>query len=478
MNKLLDYDKIMQELSKIDYGEYVEYVHNDNYKHGKFTRYLCNVVQEFIETPTERAYEILILSTPPQHSKSMTITETLPSWYLGNNPKHRVIEASYNDDFAKKFIRKNREKIEQYGKDIFDIEMGTPNTSNEFVLSNTIGGMQSRGIKSGITGNPAELVIIDDPVKNAQEAYSETSRDSTYQEWESSIKSRLAAGAKIILIMTRWHKDDLAGRIIANETNVKVLNFPVECIVDEDELGRKRGDPLFPELGKDKTWLEDFKKSYQTKEGSKSWNSLFMGKPTSEQGEIIKREWFRYYTTLPKMYFTAITVDATFKDTPDADRVSIQVWGKVNNRYYLLHRNTKIMGFVTTLKAITDVIKLYPNYNAIYVEDKANGSAIIDVLGRKFNGVVPIQPEGGKIARVHAVQPMFEAGNIYIHKDQDREFEDELVEFPYGEYDDDVDACSQLLNKTKNYVAEAPTVPDIDDVDIYDQINDLISYGT
>ena len=468
----------MSELSKRSYMEYVEYAHNDMYIHGSITRYLCEEVQSFIETKTKNAYDILILSMPPQHGKSMTITETLPSWYLGKNPHHRVIEVSYNDDFAKKFIRKNREKIESVGSKVFNINIGTPNTANEFILDNKIGSMQSRGIGSGITGNPAELVIIDDPIKNSKEAYSETTRNSIFDEWQSSIKSRLAPGAKIIVIMTRWHKDDLVGRIIATERNVKVINFPVECISDNDILGRKRGDPLFPEIGKDKEWLEDFRIAYQTKEGSKAWNSLFMGTPTSEEGTVFKRDWFNYYNSTPQVYFTGISVDASFKDNPDSDRVSIQVWGKVVNRYYLLHRVTKIMGFVDTLKAITDVIKMFPHYNAIYIEDKANGSAIIDVLGRKFNAVVAIQPEGGKIARSHAIQAIFESGNVYIRKDTHSEFENELCDFPYGEYDDDVDACSQFLTKTKDFIAEPSATLDPDELDMYDQINDIIGFGT
>ena len=475
---LINYDDVMIELSKRDYAEYVEYVHNDMYKHGKITRYLCKTVQEFIEKKTDKAYEILILSMPPQHSKSMTITETLPSWYLGMNPKHRVIEVSYNDDFAKKFIRKNREKIQNYGNKIFGIEIGYPNTSNEFILSNTIGSMQSRGIGSGITGNPAELVIIDDPVKNAKEAYSETVRESIFEEWQSSIKSRLAPKAKIIVIMTRWHKDDLAGKILQTERNVTLLNFPVECTEELDVIGRKRGDPLFPEIGKDKEWLEDYKIAYQTAEGSKSWNSLFMGSPTSEEGNIFKREWFRYYTGTPEVYFTAISVDATFKDNPDNDRVSIQVWGKAKSKYYLLYRVSKIMGFVDTLRSITEVISMYSDYNAIYIEEKANGAAIIDVLSRKYVGVVPINPEGGKVARANAIQAIFESGNVYIHKDKHIDFENELCNFPYDDHDDDVDACSQLLTKTKNFVAEPPPKHDPDELDMYDQINELIGFGT
>ena len=143
---MIEHQQIMEELSRRDYGEYVEYVHKGRYKHGRFTRYLTRKIQDFVFTDHGHAYDILILTVPPQHGKSTTITETLPSYYLGKNPYGRVIEISYNDQFAQKFIRRNKEKIYDYGYDIFGIEIGTPNTANEFLLTNRVGGMISRGI--------------------------------------------------------------------------------------------------------------------------------------------------------------------------------------------------------------------------------------------------------------------------------------------------------------------------------------------
>lgn len=253
-------ETLRHELCRRNYGEYVKHVHGGRWKLARAVKFICNSVQKFIETDTGNAYDILIISTPPQHGKSMTITETLPSWFLGKNPFERVIEISYNEDFAQKFGRRNKEKVEQFGN-IFGIELSkTTSSSTEWELSNGVGGMKSRGVLSGVTGNPCKLMIIDDPVKNRQEADSETIRQRLKDEWRDSYKTRLAAGAKIIIIMTRWHVDDLAGYILETEDNVTYINLPCEA-EENDILGRKIGEALAPEIGKDNKWLAQFKKA-------------------------------------------------------------------------------------------------------------------------------------------------------------------------------------------------------------------------
>ena len=466
---------VLEELSRRDYGEYVEYVHNGRYKHGRFTRYLTREIQDFVFTDYGHAYDILILTVPPQHGKSTTITETLPSYYLGKNPYGRVIEISYNDQFATKFIRRNKEKIAEYCKDIFGIEIGVPNTANEFLLTNKIGGMISRGVGSGIAGNDCNLLLIDDPVKNMAEADSETMRDNLWDEWNHVYKARLAPNAKVIIITTRWHMDDIVGRILQTERNVKYINFPVECLEEFDILGRKKGDALFPELGKDNAWLEDFKRAYQTEQGSRAWTTSFLGQPTNVDGNIFKRKWFNKYTGHVQTAYKAISIDASFKGDKDNDFVSIQVWGKIDQKYYLLDRYKARMGFVDTISVTNRIIARHMDYNVIYVEDKANGSAIVDVMHRRYQGVIPVNPEGGKVARAYAVQPLFESGCVFIRQDLDKDFEDEMCNFPEGVNDDDVDACTQALNRLREIIAKLSYV-DPDKWDEEDQLNDVLGY--
>jgi predicted phage terminase large subunit-like protein len=430
----------------------------DVWVRAKALIYVAQRVQEFLETPSVGAYKILVLSLPPQHGKSVSITETAPSWYQGNHPEARQMIISYNDDTAKPFLRKNRDKIWRFGPDVFGIDIGEVDTVEALELSNKRGSIISRGIGSGITGKPADVVWIDDPIKNRAEADSQLLRDSMWSEWNDTIKSRLSAGAKVILIMTRWHEDDLAGRILKYEKPQNVTYIRIPCEAEEgDPLGRPVGAALCPEFGKDNAWLADFKAGYQTKEGSRSWNALFQGRPTSAAGNMIKREWWRVWrmAALPEMQQTVISVDATFKDGAANDFVSIQVWGKHGADCYLLDRDHRRMDFPATLTAIRAMKSRHHKARTILIEDKANGSALISVLKKEIPGVIAVNPQGGKVSRVNAVSPAIEAGNVFLpHEDEApwvNEFINECAAFPSGQHDDDVDAMSQALSRLVLY---------------------------
>ena len=441
-------DALLRSILQQDYKSYCEVV-NDGWIRTPFHAYLCDRVQEFVERKTERAFSVLIINTPPQHGKSMTVTETLPSWYLGRHKTYKVIEVSYNEDFAQQFGRENRRKINEYGQEIFGISLAkTPNTTTEFKLGNHRGGMISRGLVSGVTGKGANLFIIDDPVKTQAEADSEVYRRMVWSEWMSSYLSRLAPDAKVIVIMTRWHEDDLAGRLIAAGHNVEVINLPCEAEAG-DLLGREIGEPLCPEIGKGKKWLEDFKGAYVGTEGSRSWNALFQGRPSSAQGNILKREWWGSYEELPEIASWVMSVDAAFKDKEDNDFVAIQVWGKTGPNIYLIDALKKHLDMPSTVREIARLRAMYPLCKTTLIEDKANGSAIIQVLRSSLGGIIPVLPKGGKVARVNAVSGTIESGNVYlpVNKPFTGDFIDECASFPYGKHDDQVDAMSQALTR-------------------------------
>jgi len=448
----LEREMARRELARKSYKRYLYYVHGSLWKRTHMSDFLADTLQKFVETETGNAYDILIIKTPPQHGKSMTITESFPSWYLGKYPRKRVIEASYNDDTAKRFGRKNLEKVEQFGPALFGLNKGSIWTTTEFELDNGWGRMISRGIMSGITGNPADLLIIDDPIKNREEADSKTYRDKLWQEWQNTLKSRFAAGAKVIVIMTPWHEDDLAARIAAYEDNVTEIRLPVEA-EELDLLGRPIGDALCPELGKDNDWLAQFKASYlaDPKEGGlRAWQALYQCSPRVEGGNVVKREWWKYYDPhdLTSFGTTVISVDATFKDKETNDFVAIEVWSKRGAFYYLRYCLNRHMDFPATVQAIRTVRRLFPETMYTLIEDKANGSAIIQTLRHEFPGVVAINPKGGKVARVNAVSPAIESGNVLLPEGElwTEEFIDEFTAFPAGLHDDRVDAASQALS--------------------------------
>ena len=455
----------------------MQYVHPRIYKPNGAAELICRTVQRFLEIKTGNPYDVLIITCPPQHGKSMNLTETLPSWYLGKHPDNSVIEVSYNDVFAERFGLMNRRKVEEYGKDLFGIKIAKDSRKkSDFELADRRGSMRSRGVKAGITGNPCHLMIIDDPIRNREEADSPTMRQKLVAGWTDDMKSRFAAGAKIVLILTRWHEEDLAGYLLANDPYTTVLRLPCECDSENDPLGRAIGQALCPEIGKDNKWLAGFKKSMVRTEGTRSWNALYQGRPSSEQGNLIRRSWWQWYEEAPQMAQTILSIDASFKGAEDNDFVAIQCWGKRDADAYFLDSIKEHMDFPQTLKAIRQMAAKWPQARPIYVEDKANGPAVIAMLKHEIPGIVGVNPEGGKVARVNAIAGFIEAGNVYLPKGN-REAE-ELVEscavFPMGAHDDDVDAMSQGLNKLFFFHGALPEEPDPDEgPDWDDQIESM-----
>ena len=451
-----------RELARRDYGAYLALAQGSGYVETALSRFLARHVQAFLEADTGHAYDILLIETPPQHGKSTAVTETLPSWFLGRWPEKRVIVAGYSDDFAERFCRRNREKLQALGQDIFGVSLGKVNRSTEFELHGHRGRMISRGLLSGITGNPAELLIVDDPIKTRQDADSPTIRDRVWEEWQNSLKSRFAAGAKVIVIMTPWHEDDLAGRLLRQEIHVELLRLPVEAEAD-DPLGRAPGAPLCPELGKDEAWLRDFKKAYldDPKGGARAWAALYQCAPRVEGGNLIQRRWWRRYDVreAPALGTQVISVDAAFKGEGQNDFVAITVWGKAGTNYYLLDCLNRHLDFPGTLQAIRAMAQLYPEARAVLIEDKANGPAVIQTLQRELY-CIPVNPRGGKIARVNAVAPAIEAGHVFLPRQSPwvEAFLDQWTAFPAGKHDDMVDSASQALSYLQ--AASGAPVPD------------------
>ena len=405
----------------------------------------------------------------PTHN-SMTVTEGLPAWYMGKFPRNRLILASYNEETAERFTRRNKEKIRRFGVPLFGCGIGEIDRSTEFEMDNGVGRMISRGILSGITGNPANLLIIDDPIKNRQEADSPTRRQLIWGEWLNSLKSRLAAGAKVVVIMTPWHEDDLAARLEATEQNLRKVRLPVEAELD-DPLGREEGEPLCPEIGKNAAWLKEFRDSYMNdpEGGPRAWSALYQCSPRVEGGNLVKREWWRFYDPAKVTAFgtEVISVDAAFKGNEDNDYVAIEVWAKTGNDYYCRYCLNRHLDFPGTLDAIRTVRKLFPKARAVLIEDKANGSAIISMLQHEMF-CIAVNPKGGKVARVNAVSSAIESGHVYLPEGAPwvPGFIDQFTAFPAGKNDDMVDSASQALSYMLYSSGETALPPAPDDNEV------------
>ncbi len=442
-----------RELARRNLEDFLAYTGGKGWVRTRFSAYLAREIQRFVEERTGNAYDILVIESPPQHGKSMTVTESAPAFFLGRHPEWRVILASYNDESAERFARRNREKLAEYGERLFGVALDGVKRSTEFELKGAEGKrgrLISRGLLAGITGNPAELLFIDDPIKNRSEADSPLRREQVWDEWLNSLKSRLAAGAKVVLIMTPWHEDDLAARLMKSEKNIRLLRLPVEAEAG-DPLGRAVGEPLCPELGKDKKWLKQFKESYlrSADGGQRAWSALYQCSPRTEGGNLVRRSWWKRYDPGEVLSFgtEVISVDAAFKGGEQNDFVAIEVWGKRENDYYCRYVLNRHMDFPRTVEAIRTVRRMYPGARAVLIEDKANGSAVIQTLQREMF-CIPVTPKGGKTARVNAVSPAIESGHVFLPAGA--EWAESLVEqfaaFPRGKHDDMVDSATQALS--------------------------------
>lgn len=473
-------DDVKRAKARKKYVDYVEYVHQGRWKRVDYLEYVCNEVQIFLEA--EDGPAILILSMPPQHGKSMCLTETLPSWYLGVNQTHRVILASYNNITAGKFGRRNRAKISQYGYDIFGIRMKRANDT-EIELDNGVGGMLSAGVFGGVTSYSGELIIIDDPIRNRKQANSKVIRNSLKEEWTDTFLSRFQAGSKIILIQTRWHEDDLAGIISESvPEDVKYINLPIIAEAN-DPAGRKVGEALGTGIGKDLKWVKAHKNRVVKVSGELGWEALYMGHPSIKAGNIFKESMFSSeYKVLPGARFKdgkivdetagmvnlVLSVDATFKKTDDSDFVSMGVWGKRGVDIYMVDRLKERLSFTDTIREIRKFVKKYPYLSALYIEDKANGPAIIDMLSQELDiPIFPLNPQGGKEARAYAVTPILRNGRVWFPT-RDRaewiyDYKKEMKSFPNSDHDDDVDMTTQILYELYFNPADIPVISPRDD---------------
>ena len=437
-----DQELYFKKAAKHNYSFYCEMVHDGKYIPARHHFLLCNA----LERVTNGTLKKLMVFMPPRHGKSQTITETYPSYYLGRYPHKKVMCISYGDSLAKDFGRKNRQKVKEFGQEIFGIELDPSNKSmSDFTIKGHTGGAYFAGILGGVTGRGANVLIIDDPIKTRQEAESETYRNRVWEEYQSSLSTRLMPGGATIIVLTRWHHDDLAGRILAQEADQwEVISLPALAL-ENDPIGREEGRALWPEFGFNEEWA----KNKIIEVGSKTWASLFQQQPSPDSGDIFKREWIKFYKTPPQFDEMAISVDASFKDKKGSDFCVMQTWGKKGANVYLVDQIRDRMAFPATVASIRSMAAKWPKAHAKLVEDKANGTAVIDYLKNEISGMIPVEPMGGKEVRASAISPQWEAGNVYLPHPSIcpwiNDFIEELIQFPNAKHDDQVDCMSQML---------------------------------
>jgi predicted phage terminase large subunit-like protein len=325
--------------------------------------------------------------------------------------------------------------------------------------------MQTSGAGGAITGKGANLLIIDDPVKSDMEAFSELSRERMWNWFRSVAYSRLEPNASIILIMTRWHEDDLAGRIIAHNTTGNGM----ESTTQDDDLSESWEQITFPAIAEtcdilgrkpgQSLWPERYPKRRMSKiqyvMGEYWWNAMYQQRPTPEAGGIFKKAWWKVYDSLPQK-FDKMTMswDLAFKDNEKNDYVVGQAWGQIGSSFYLVDQVRGQWSFPQSIKEFLRFCEKWPQAKRKYVEDKANGPALMATLKRKIRGLIPVEPLGGKVARAHNITWVMEAGNVYIPSKYIASwieaYVDEFTAFPNAAHDDQVDATTQALCQIAN----------------------------
>ena len=457
-NSLSDSDKLsfQNEIKKKklrdNYASYVAYTFGGTYIQSAFHKILCSICQNVVERIEKGEQVRVLLSTPPQVGKSTHLTETLPSWFIGRNPDLSCIITAYNSDIAEKFGDRNRQKVKQFGKEIFGIEISdSQDNKTLFQIKNHQGQIFSAGILGGLTSNPSALTIVDDPFKNGEEAESQDIRDRVERVYWDSIETRTRAlGGGIIVVHTRWHEDDLIGRL-AKKQGFIVINIPLVWESGYDKLlHRKVGETLCPELGRTTEWCMKTKANV----GSRVWNALYQGRPYVEGGNIIQRKDIRRYDkySLPLDFDEmVISCDLSFGATSKSSDPNCYIlWGRKGGNHYLLEWWNKKCGFQETLNAIKMIRAKYQNARKILIESKANGRATIELLNQSIGGVVPFDPQmNSKESRLKLSAPYFESGSIYVPTEEYNPNVEEIIEqwlkFPNVAHDEYVDTTTQYL---------------------------------
>jgi predicted phage terminase large subunit-like protein len=391
----------------------------------------------------------LIVSMPPRHGKSEITSKVFPSWYLGRHPDRYVIGGTYNQHFANAWGRKVRDfmRTQAHLETFRDCRI-RPDAASVKEIGLTEGGAYyAIGANGSGTGRGAHVAVVDDPFKDAKEASSEVIREARKEWWRSVITTRLERphGA-CVMVLTRWHDDDLAGWQIREhpEERWHVINLPALAL-ENDPLGRAPGEALWP----GKYPVEELARIKKAV-GPYYWSALFQQNPIPDGGRIFDRSWMRYYREKPaKFDRIVISFDFTFKDTDGTDYVVGTVWGAADGAFYLLDLVRDRMGFTESVKAMEMLTLKWPSYSHIYIEDKANGPAVIDTCKRKIKRMVAVEPMGSKQARAYAVQGLFEAGNVLLPDGAPwlSDYVGEMCAFPTGKNDDQVDSTTQALLK-------------------------------
>ncbi len=433
-------EKKIQNKAKEDFLSFVKCMWPD-FIEGAHHRHIAKKFNDLANKKINR----LIVNMPPRHTKSEFASYLLPSWMVGRNPKLKIIQVTHTGELAIRFGRKAKNLIdsEEYGK-IFKTRLQEDSQAAGRWETAQGGEYFAAGVGGAITGRGADLLIIDDP-HSEQDAMSATAFENAYEWYTSGPRQRLQPGGQIVLVMTRWSKKDLTGILMKNQKEVKgdqwdVVEFP--ALMDHG--------PVWPEY-----WNQDELEKVKTTLPVGKWNAQWMQKPTSEEGALIKREWWRKWEKdePPDLHYVIQSYDTAFMKKETADFSAITTWGvfypeedKPAN-LILLDCVKERYEFPELRRVALDQYK-YWKPEMVIIEAKASGLPLTYELRQMDIPVQTFTPSKGndKHVRVNTCAPLFESGMIWA---PDQKFAEEVIEecaaFPHGDHDDLVDSMTMAV---------------------------------
>jgi len=416
---------------------------------------ICAALEE-VEKGT---YQRLIISMPPRHGKSELASRRFPAWFLGKDPYRQVIFATYNADLAMDFGRSVREIMRQpaYRQVFPGCKLRVGSQSSDRIQTEEGGVANFVGVGGALTGRGADLLVIDDPIKDREDADSKRERDKLWEWFTQVAMSRLMAGARVVIIMTRWHEDDLVGRLTDPKNPCytsdtaeqwRVLSLP--AIADHDDpMGRKPGEALWPErYGLD--FLNEIKRL-----NARGFSALYQGKPTPDDGDFFRREWLKGYLPqeLPTNLRIYVASDHAVSMSQQADRTCLLPVGVDEND------DIWILPDVWWRKAETDDVvegmidimeRLKPS---LWWAEKGHISKSIGPFLRKiqqergvYTVVEEVTPAKDKQTRAQAIRGRMAMGKVHFPRFASwwGDAENELLKFPQSRHDDFVDALAHI----------------------------------
>jgi predicted phage terminase large subunit-like protein len=429
---------------------------NPDYLAGWVHKDICQRLEKFSEQVANKESPRLMLFMPPRHGKSTLASVAFPAWHLGRHPNHEFISCSYSGSLAMNFSRKVRQLLrEPVYKNVFEkARLDKDSQSIESWQTTQGGGYVAAGVGGGITGKGAHVMVIDDPVKNREDAESDNNRDATWDWYTSTAYTRLSPGGGILVILTRWHDDDLAGRLLKQAEEGadqwEVIKYP--AIAETDETFRKYGESLHPERYNVDA-LEQIRKAI----GPRDWSALYQQNPVSDEGDYFSRDMIRYYEDedieyAQLNYYCAWDLAIGQRDRNDYSVGIVVGVDEYDNLFVVDVVRGKYDGF----ELVEQILDLYETWRPgiVGIERGHIEMALGPFLQKRTRerGLSEAYFKDLKVgrrdkeARARAIQGRMQQGMVYFPKDAvwTGTMVAELLRFPNGAHDDQVDALAWI----------------------------------